>query len=89
MMLTSLVFSCRDSALTDCQARNTQLMQELVSYRAQSHEMSGTIAAYTELHQAQASRYIIYPAAFALLLGTAMSLLHIAGRTACIYRSAV
>ena len=37
---------CRESALSDCQARNAHLVEEVISYRAQTHEMTGTIAAY-------------------------------------------
>lgn len=45
--------------MTDSQATKVQLEEELVSYRAQTHEMEGTIAAFTEQHEILTSRFDI------------------------------
>ncbi|KAL3140317.1 hypothetical protein ABBQ38_004582 [Trebouxia sp. C0009 RCD-2024] len=46
----------RDSALSECQTRNQHLVEELVSYRAQSFELVGTTAAFREQYDIQARR---------------------------------
>ncbi|KAL3140320.1 hypothetical protein ABBQ38_004585 [Trebouxia sp. C0009 RCD-2024] len=46
----------RDSALSECQTRNQHLLEELVSYRAESFELRGTTAAFQEQYEAQARR---------------------------------
>ncbi|KAL3153780.1 hypothetical protein ABBQ32_013365 [Trebouxia sp. C0010 RCD-2024] len=46
----------RDSALSECQTRNKHLLEELVSYRAQSFELRGTTAAFQEQYDIQARR---------------------------------
>ncbi|KAL3140318.1 hypothetical protein ABBQ38_004583 [Trebouxia sp. C0009 RCD-2024] len=46
----------RDSALSACQTRNQRLLEELVSYRAESFELRGTTAAFREQYEAQARR---------------------------------
>ena len=59
--MSHMVMHCRDAALSECQARNALLVDELVSYRAQTHEMDGTIAAYRDQVydlEAQVSRFV-------------------------------
>lgn len=51
-----LCLSRRNTALSACQIKSADLMEELVSYRSQCCEMDGTIAALTEQHDLQASR---------------------------------
>ena len=55
--LSPLVLSCRDSALAECQQRNQNMLEELVSYRAQALESDGTIAVFKEHYRAQACRF--------------------------------
>ncbi|KAL3153779.1 hypothetical protein ABBQ32_013364 [Trebouxia sp. C0010 RCD-2024] len=46
----------RNSSLSECQTRNQHLLEELVSYRAESFELRGTTAAFREQYEVQVRR---------------------------------
>ena len=63
-------------------------MEELVSYRAQSFEMNGTIAAFTEQHKAQATRSVTLLLSTIYLFGILVNQINIAGQIASTNRLA-